>query len=393
MKNTEEFLRAVAKERPVGTVANREVLDTIREEALQRGYDFITLPFDCKVWEKGASTMSAGDTECDVFPSPFSKPFSGSGRITAVSSAEELASADLKDSIVFLRGDLSKEPLMPKDFPFYYPDEHRKLIDLLEEKQPKAVVAVTGKHPLCGLEPYPMFEDGNFGIPSAYADEAAARKTLEQYSEVRLSIISAVNEAKSSQLIITKRSSAAAKGRIVLCAHMDTKYGTTGAIDNATGVAVLVAAMDRLKSYAGEYDIEFVPFNGEEYYEVKGELLYSEYLQKGTLPVILALNIDGSCHKGSHTAVSSYNLATASAQLLSEEMAKYEDIVQGPQWYAGDHSMFVYGGIPCLALTSSDLYGGVLDLTHTDKDTIEQVSCELIEKTANFIAGLIEAFA
>ena len=44
------------------------------------------------------------------------------------------------------------------------------------------------------------------------------------------------------------------------------------ALDNAAGTAVLLAAMGRLKDYAGPYDLEFIPFNGEDSPMVKGQL-------------------------------------------------------------------------------------------------------------------------
>lgn len=393
MKSTIEFLKEIVKERPVGTKANQEIHDIIREEALQRGCDFILLPFDCKVWERGASSITAGSSSYEIYPSPFSKPCEGNGPVTAARSMEELAAAELKDRIVFLLDDISKEAMMPKDFPFYYPDEHKQLIDLLEAKKPKAIIAVTGKHPMCGLEPFPMFEDGNFAIPSAYINKATAENILEQVEAVELNIASGVSASKSSQPVVTKRSKRGSRGTIILCAHMDTKYGTAGAIDNAAGVAVLLAVMERLKDYDGAYDIEFVPFNGEEYYEAKGELVYSEYLQNSYAPVRLAINIDGPCHRSSQTAVSSYNFDEETGRILAREMAKHENIVPGVEWYAGDHSMFAYGGIPCIAVTSSNLYGEVLDLTHTEKDTIDQLSFSLIEETAGFLAGLVKAVA
>jgi hypothetical protein len=32
--------------------------------------------------------------------------------------------------------------LQPRNFPFYYPNEHKTIIDLLEDKQPNAIIAI-----------------------------------------------------------------------------------------------------------------------------------------------------------------------------------------------------------------------------------------------------------
>lgn len=126
---------------------------------------------------------------------------------------------------------------------------------------------------------------------------------------------------------------------------------------------------------------------------MKGELAYSDYLSNITDPVKLVINIDGPCHKDSQTAVSSYNFEEEMKNKLTTEMIKNENIVAGIEWYAGDHSMFAYGGIPCIAVTSSNLVGAALEITHTEKDTIAQINYSLISETADFLTGFIKSVA
>jgi len=42
----------------------------------------------------------------------------------------------LSSKIAVLYGELGKEPLMPKNFVFWNPDEHKQIVALLEEKKP-----------------------------------------------------------------------------------------------------------------------------------------------------------------------------------------------------------------------------------------------------------------
>lgn len=158
MKIIEEILF----ERPVGTESNEKVCDIILNKAIELGCETIALPFECKRWTKNFSYIDLQGNQYEVFPSPFSNPFDESGELDIVSTLEELQNKNITDKIVLLQGDLTQEPLLPKNFPFYYPDEHKTIIDLLENKRPKAIIAITGKHPMCGLDPFALFEDGNF---------------------------------------------------------------------------------------------------------------------------------------------------------------------------------------------------------------------------------------
>lgn len=393
MKTITELLNEIAKERPVGSEANRNVLKTIQKEAAQRGCSITLLPFECKTWKKGKSCLKSGSISQEIYPSPFSRPYSGSGEAVVIHTLEELTEENIYEKILFLQEELAKDPLMPKNYPFYYPDEHRQIIELLEAKKPKAVIAVTGKHPICGLEPFPMFEDGSFSIPSAYVGESAASKILSESATVKACIDSEVTNSNSSQIIAAKKSVNVAAGKIIICAHMDTKYNTPGAIDNAAGVAVLLETMRKLKDCSLPYDIEFVPFNSEEYYEAKGELEYLSYLDKSPVPVKLVINIDGACHKDSQIAVSSYNFEGKLSDTLVAAIKSNKNVMVGAPWYAGDHSVFAYRGIPCIAVTSSNLHGSVMELTHTEKDTADQISCELICEAADFLTGFVKAAA
>ncbi|HYE82389.1 MAG TPA: M28 family peptidase [Clostridia bacterium] len=393
MKTTIEFFTEIAKERPVGSEANQNVLNIIQAEASQRGCDITLLPFECKSWRRGRSFIEAGSISYEIYPSPFSKSYNGSGDIAVVHTLEELMAANINEKVLFLQGEIAKNQLMPKDFPFYYPDEHKQIIDLLEEKKPKVIIAVTGKNPACGLDPFPMFEDGNFSIPSAYINESTAIEILKNNGIVKLCISSEFTNVNSSQIIAVKKSKEKSNAKIVVCAHMDTKYDTPGAIDNAAGVAVLLDTMGNLKDYDVPYDIEFVPFNSEEYYEVKGELEYLNYMESSADSVKFMINIDGPCHKESQIAVSSYNFDEELSDKLITEIKRNENVIIGAEWYSGDHSMFAYRGIPCISVTSSNLYGSDLELTHTGKDTIDQISYSLISETAAFLAGFIRSVA
>lgn len=391
--NQNELLKTIIKERPVASMANERILDMIQTEAIQMGWNVISKSFVCTKWEKGKSSIEVGKHSYDIFPSPFSKAYNGNGEIIVIHSLEELKSFNINERIVFLKDNIAKEPMQPKNFPFYYPDEHKHIIDLLEEKKPRAIIAVTGKHEMCGLNPFPMFEDGNFSIPSAFINELTADNILTENGMINLNIVSNNSSEKSRQIIVTRKAIDKTAGKIIICAHMDTKYGTPGAIDNAAGLVVLLKIMENLKNYTNMYDIDIVPFNGEEYYEVKGQLEYLDYIKEDFDAIKLVINIDSPCHKDSKTAVSTYSMGEKLSAKLNAEMKKNNNVVMGEQWYAGDHSVFAFKGVPCIAVTSSNLLETVIQFLHTQRDTIDQISCDMINQTADFLTELIKSVA
>jgi len=379
-------------ERPLGSEANRQAAAFLGAEAERMGYEVQRLPFKCTRWERGPSFIDRGGERVDVFAGPFSPAFDKLCDAVMVTSTQQLKRTKCEGNIVFLRGEIAKEPLMPLDFPFYFPDAHREIYALLDEREPAAVLAVTGKHPACGLNPYPLFDDANFKIPSGYLDEAAMAKVLAGKGKIRLKLDSKSIPETGEQVVIRKKAEGEPQGKVVIFAHMDTAYGTPGALDNAAGVEVLLGAMERLKDYAGPYDLEFVPFNGEDSGMVKGQMAYLDRFGKEMDAIRLGINIDAAGAKGSKTAVSAYNLEDARQAWLNGEIAKHPRIERGPEWVEGDHSIFVFQGVPCLALTSSNLRKGVMAISHTPQDTVDQVERELLGEAADFIAGLVNGF-
>ena len=384
-----DLMNDIGKERPVGTKNNVDILHYLEELLVKMGYETEKLPFSCKTWETGESCLFLDDRKIEIQASLFSQAFEGSGRLVFVKSADELEAVDCQDCILVVGGKLAEEPLQPKDYPFYYPDEHRYLIELLERKQPAVIIAATGKHALCGLQPYPLFEDGNFLIPSAYVPEMMFEELQgnEKEGMTRVSI-SSKNQEKNCYQLVAKKKNKSNHGKIVVCAHMDTKYHTRGALDNAVGVAVLMEAAEKLVN--SDYDIDIVPFNGEEYYGASGEVEYLKYIRSGRDTVSLVVNIDSPCHVGSQIAVSLYNFGDSAKEAVDRLMQTQNEVVYGSEWYAGDHAAFAFRGIPCMVLSSSDLFEGGLDDTHTMRDTPDKVDLSQVKPAADFIMQYIQ---
>lgn len=386
-----DILKNILKERPVGSENNMDILLYLENLMVKMGYDIKKLPFICTTWETDESCLTLNDRRNKIQASPFSQPFEGSGKLVFAKSLEELETADCQNCILVVGGELVTTPLQPKEYPFYYPDAHKYLIELFERKQPAAIIAATGKHALCGLQPFPLFEDGNFLIPSAYVTEAMFEELQGNDKEgIAWVSIQSKNKQQNSYQLVSQKRNKSNYGKIIICAHMDTKYNTQGALDNAVGVAVLIGAAARLAG--SDCDIDIVPFNGEEYYEASGEVEYLKYISSGQNEVSLVINIDSPCHASSKIAVSLYNFDDPAKEVVDHLMHTQNEVVYGPEWYAGDHAAFAFRGIPCMVLTSSDLFEGGLDNTHTMQDTLETVDLSQIELVVNYINKIVEIF-
>ena len=94
---------------------------------------------------------------------------------------------------------------------------------------------------------------------------------------------------------------------MVVCAHIDAKQGTPGALDNATGVVVLLLLAELLQDYSGKLGLEIVALNGEDYYSAPGEILFLRENAGKFGEIVLAINMDGAGYNQGNTAYSLYD--------------------------------------------------------------------------------------
>ena len=387
-----ELLARIAKPRPVGTPQNQEITEDIGVYLERCGYEVKKVPFDCKVWETQESFLRIGEKEIGVQVSPYSEGFAGMRKAVVVTNFDELKDVACENKLLFLTGELTEEELQPKDYPFYYPEEHKAIIDCLEEKNPCAIISVTGKSMMSGLDPFPVIEDGNFHIPvgSIGKNDFAEVQELLSEREIEIAILSENHGETAYQLIASKKVPDP-QGTIAICAHMDSKYHTDGALDNASGVATMLLAAKGIKT--DKYNIDIVPFNSEEYYDPQGELIYLEEIQKTGKEIALLINIDTLAYTGSKVAVSTFNIDGQEKQKLDDLKETCENIVEGTPWYAGDHAAFVFGGTKCILLSASDLFEECIHYTHCPKDTMDRIDEGLIEDAAEYLCKVIHNYS
>ena len=360
--------------RRVGSPGNRQATDLFASVMSSFGFEVQSPPFDCMDWHQEGVGLMVGAVPFQAFASPYSLGCRVYAPLVVVSTLAELEAAELEGTVVLLRGELTQGQLMPKNFTFYNPDEHKHIYALLEAKQPLAIIAATSRDPemVGGQYPFPLFEDGDFDIPSVYMTDIEGNRVAEQAGK-DVWLESRATRTRSTGCNVVARKETDAKHRAVLFAHIDSRMGTPGANDNASGVMALLLLAELLADYQGRLGIELVSVNGEDYYSNPGEMQWLAINAGRFDEIVLGINLDDVGYYRGKVAYSLYDCPEVMAVTIREVLSRHADLMEGPPWYQGDHGLFLANSRPALAMTTELLSEVMAEITHTAKDTAETV--------------------
>jgi aminopeptidase YwaD len=295
-----------------------------------------------------------------------------------------------------MHGGLVGSQLMPKNFVFYNPESHKRVIGALEEHEPAAIVAATGLNPgsAGALYPFPIIEDADFDIPSAYMKDVEGDRLLAHAGEpVMLRFESRRTTVQGEHVVARMRGDQA--GRVVVFGHIDTREGTPGALDNATAVAALLGLAELLEGYEQGPTVDLVPLNGEDYYAASGQMMWVAENDGRMGDIVLGMNADAAGCAGQRTAVSMYGCPEPIADIVQREIARRASFMVGEPWPQSDHGIFIMYGTPAVAVTSENLLELGTEITHTTKDVPGLVDPEEVAEISRFyrdvIAGIADA--
>ncbi|MHB1341001.1 MAG: M28 family peptidase [Coriobacteriia bacterium] len=378
-------------DRHVGAVGNRAATEYFASAAASLGWDVARTPFACIDWEHGEGVLTGGSERFAVNVTPYSQPCDVTAPLVAVESIDALEALDAPGCILLLHGEIASGQLMPRDYPFYYPEEHRRIYEALDALAPAAVLSATGKDPgMAGGEyPFPLIEDGAFEIPSGYLKDVDALALLAFSGQtVRLRLDSRRVPAEAEHVVATLSGSGA--GRVLALAHIDSKLGSPGAIDNATGAVVLLLAAELLAEREGGPTVELWPINGEDHYAAFGERFWLATYSGRTDEITLGINIDGVGYAGSPPAVSMYGCGPETTAAVTELVDAGDALVAGDPWYQGDHAVLMQSGVPAIAVTSADMPAIWTTIAHTERDVPAIVDAKSVVETARFVVEMVE---
>lgn len=368
----EKYLQKFCVEIPtrrVGSAGNRAATDFFARTVTSFGFQTECPEFDCLDWNQDGARLTVGGQPFEASVSPYSLGGRFNGPLIVASTVEELEASEAWQKVILLRGSIAREQLMPKNFTFYNPEHHQRIIRLLETKGPAGIIAATSRDPALagGIYPFPLIEDGDFDIPSVYLNEEEGER-LAAYAGQQCTLEIKAERIPATGCNVVARKGGESKRRIVVCAHIDAKDNTPGALDNGTGVVVLLLLAELLEAYSGVLQIELVAINGEDYYSAPGEM---HYLSRNTgrfSEIILAINIDLAGFNQGHTAYSMYDCPAEIAASIQNAFSAQKDMIEGEPWYQSDHSLFIQNRVPALAITSDRFMELSTYVTHTPQD-------------------------
>ncbi len=382
-------------DRTTGSQGNRNATSFFREQLEVLGWDTESQGFEAVDWINGGATLHVGNKEFKVLVSPWSNGCSVKAVLKSASSISELEAGGFRDKVILLHGEIAGEQLMPKNFVFYNPESHRKIISLLEDSGAKALICATGRNAALagGVYPFPLIEDGDFNVPSVYMTEEEGKR-LREFAGKEVILVSRSEKFPGKGYNVTGRKGKPETDRIVITAHIDSKKGSPGAIDNATGVVALLLLADLQKDYSDNRQIEIVAFNGEDYYSVPGQIAWIKANQGKFENILFNINIDGAGYKEGKTEFSYYDLPAQVRNIASRVVENHPDITEGKPWPQGDHSIFLQYGRPAIAVSSEWFIENInsQDITHTPKDNIGIVDCNKLVELAVALSEIIRKY-
>lgn len=376
MKHLEELCVTIGP-RPAGSAANHAAAAYIEQEFRATGLEVEEQRYDCTTWEHTETYLEIDSQPLPAAANMFSPSCDVAAPTVAVGTAAELETADLAGRIGILYGDLMRHPLSPKSW-FLITEEEQRVINLLEEKQPAALIAVQAQ--LGDLDH--LIEDDEFYIPSVTVNAATGLALLKQAgAAAKLRIVTQLSPGHSSNVVGRQAGNKSTK--IVICAHHDTKINTPGAGDNAVGVAVLLALAQQLAQKPLAHGLEFVAFSGEEYLPLGDD----EYLRRGEAEleqIVAAINIDGI---GDYLSANTIAIFSSSPEFESQTRqitAAYPGVTWVDPWPESNHSTFAMRGVPSLAFSSS----GMLSIKHLRDDDIDRINPAKLVEVTDLIADI-----
>ena len=384
--------------RPAGSPQNKAAAEYIERVFRDCGLTCERQVFNCPSWECHETLLELGNRPLEASANWRSIPGDVTGPTVAVGALEELQHTELAGRIAILYGVLTQDEISNRDSTVYYPPDHRKINTIIDKKHPLAVITVTPfLHSLRHV-----IKDPDMPVPSVTVMPEIGLELVRHAGEtVHLRIESKCFQDTSWNVIGSRPGKR--PERIVISAHYDTVWGSPGAIDNASGVGVMLTLAELLAVRELPIGLEFYASSGEEF-GGQGTLAYLEHYGLKEFPfrwdkpvgesspvwepILAMFNIDGVGVELSPNSVTTIAASKAFDNLVSKiKTEKYPSMERVDAWPASDHYTFYSHGVPSVAFKFE---GGIPNLHHHPIDTIQWISPRRLAEVVSFITDVLD---
>lgn len=367
--------------RPVGSAGNERAAAHIATAMAGAGLAVDFQPFDCIDWQLNGALVELDGQILPVKPNNYSAACDVTGPIVAVQTLDDLAARDLDGKVLVLHGGLSADPWLPRHFHFFSIREQLRLIDMLEHKRPLAIITVSPRNE----HVRPIIEDGDFTLPSITVNaQTGARLIAAEGQPVHVRIDCAARSTRAAN-VLGRTAHPARTGalRVLCCAHFDTKHGTPGALDNASGVATMLALAHMLHD-DGAVQLECVALNGKDHYRTPGQLAYQAQLAGAVGELDLVINFDDVGYQTAPNTIAFMGCTDGFADAVRHQLPLWPGMREIGPWPQGDHMAFWSAGAPCVAFTSEASFALSDRITHTPRDVADNLNLESLVELVHF---------
>ena len=189
---------------------------------------------------------------------------------------------------------------------------------------------------------------------------------------------------------------------VYITAHLDhvndsNKKPLNGAIDNASGIAVLLETAHKIKELTDksplDMDIVFVAFNAEELGLLGSQNFFHKY--HNNYLESYNINIDCVAQKNCSTLsmgnddINSENLYKAMRETFDKENVIYDNSLyatkNGMRYGTSDHIVIRQYGFPSLVLGDST----IMDVVHTTNDNLDNIDYSDLEKLSDALSKFL----
>jgi aminopeptidase YwaD len=380
--NDLEQLCQVIGPRPSFSPSNLAAAEYISDRMGQLGLKVEIQSFECPAWDCTRAELRTGGKMIKILPNPYSPSCKAHARLVLAGTLEELEALPGGEHILVLYGDLTRTPIACKSWFLREPRDER-IVARLEELSPPAILTVQAQPGSVNR----IIEDAEFSIPSATLPAESAERLISLNGCQADLILETNTHAGSTANIVGRRVGSSGRDRVVLCAHYDTKIDTPGALDNASGVACMLAAARQLLSQPMTTDLEVVAFTNEEYLPI-GDDTYLALVGEGSLETVrLAINFDGVGHRLGVNTLAIFSASDELVTLVKTLKAGVAGVQWVEPWPESNHSTFAWRGVPALAFSSS----GAWTHAHQLGDDLQRVSSGRVEEAARLAAHVVQS--